>query len=357
MKLPIRPVVAGSPDYPFVAIDAPIKLDQNESSTDLPPALKARVLERMTTVAWNRYPEMHAQTLAQAIGEHDGWPASGVVVTPGSNAMIPALIQLAALRSQVLTVKPGFALYGLDARLLGVDLTEIALQADWSLDVEALLAALANAPAPASPGEPAGVLFLPQPHAPTGSLEALATLETIAAAATGWLVVIDEAYYQFAGSDARELARRHPHVVLLRTFSKAWGLAGVRVGYALAGDEMAAQLRKLVVPFGLSVLQSVAALVALEQPELMRERVAQVISERARIASALADHPRWQVIPSHGNFLLIRTPDAAQAIQGLLQHGVLVRRQDSLYGLEGCIRMTVGTPDQNDAFIAAALQL
>ncbi|PZO11780.1 MAG: histidinol-phosphate aminotransferase [Burkholderiales bacterium] len=350
MTLPIRPAVLHSPDYPFSPVNAPVKLDQNESFADFPHELKAIALQRMHDLPWHRYTDLNAEALSAAIAAHDGWAASGTVVTTGSNVLIALLIQLCALGGRVVTVKPNFALYALDAKLLGASLTEVPLRTDMSLDMDAVIASLGG-----TAGEgPHGVIYIPRPHAPTGSLCALDELERLAQACPGWLLVVDEAYHQFAPDDARELALRHAHVVLLRTFSKAWGLAGVRLGYALASDAVARQLRKLVPPFGVSLMQSVCAQVALEHPAYVQERVILTLRERERLATALQAHPTWRALPSHANFLLIRTPDAAAAHAALLTQGVLVRRQDSLPGLQGCIRVTVGTVDENSAFLRAA---
>ena len=350
MTLPIRPAVLNSPDYPFTPVNALVKLDQNESFADFPHELKAIALQRMHDLPWHRYTDLNAEALSAAIAAHDGWVASGTVVTTGSNVLIALLIQLCALGGRVVTVKPNFALYALDARLLGASLTEVPLRDDMSLDMDAVIASLGT-----SSGEgPHGVIYIPRPHAPTGSLCALDELECLALACPGWLLVVDEAYHHYAPDDARALAQRHDHVVLLRTFSKAWGLAGVRLDYALASDAVARQLRKLVPPFGVSLLQTVCAQVALEHPAYVQERVALTLRERERLTTALQAHPTWRVLPSQANFLLIRTPDAAAAHAALLAHGVLVRRQDSLHGLQGCIRVTVGTVGENSAFLGAA---
>jgi histidinol-phosphate aminotransferase len=346
MTLPIRPAVLSSPEYPFNPIDAPVKLDQNESPDDFPSELKRHVLERLQTAPWNRYTDLHSDGLCAAIGAHEEWPADGVVVTTGSNVLIPLLTQLTGLGRRVVSVKPAFALYALGARLLDVALTEVPLRPDFSLDMDGLLAALRG-------GEP-GVLFLAVPHAPTGAGASRDDIATLVDAAAGWLVVIDEAYCHFAGRDFRDLARAHPNVVLLRTFSKAWGLAGLRLGYLMASRDVAANLKKLVPPFATSVLQTVAAEVALAHPEVMRERVRRTVAERERVFAALTRHPRWTTTPSQANFLLIRTPDPAAAHAHLLARGVLLRRQDGLFGLEGCIRVTIGTPEENDRFLAAA---
>ncbi len=350
MTLPIRCAVLQSPDYPFTPVHAPVKLDQNESFADFPDALKAMALERLRHVPWHRYTDLNAEALSAAIAAHDGWAAAGTVVTTGSNVLIALLIQLCALGGRVVTVTPNFALYALDAKLLGAALTEVPLRDDMSMDMDAVMAALGS-----TAGEgPHGVVYIPRPHAPTGSLCALDELERLALACPGWLLVVDEAYHHFAPDDARELAQRHAHVVLLRTFSKAWGLAGVRLGYALASDALARQLRKLVPPFGVSLLQTVCAQVALEHPGYVQERVAFTRLERERLATALQAHTTWKALPSHANFLLIQTPDAAAAHAALLAQGVLVRRQDSLQGLRGCIRVTVGSADENNAFLRAA---
>lgn len=355
MSLPVRAAVLASPEYPFTPVDAPVKLDQNECSLDLPAALKAQVLERLATCDWNRYPDLNGESLNAAIAAHDGWSAAGTVAVTGSNVLIALLVQLAGLGARVLTSKPNFALYALDAKLLGAELIEVPLRADFTTDVPALIAHIeALRPAIADREGPAGVIFVPRPHAPTGSLCPLADIERLAQASQGWLLVVDEAYHHFAGPDALDVARRHDHVVVLRTFSKAWGLAGARLGYALASESLARQLRKLVAPFAVSVFQSVCAQVALAQPQFMRDRVADIIAERERVYSALQLHPTWKVLPSSANFLLIRTPDAAAAYASLLAGGVLVRKQDSYFGLQGCIRVTIGTRSENDAFLRAA---
>lgn len=355
MSSNIRQAVTSSPDYPFSAISAKVKLDQNESSEDFPAHLKALVLERIAAQEWNRYPDLNSEAICKAIGHHDEWAPSGVVVTTGSNVLIALLIQLTALESRVITVKPNFVLYGLDARLLGAKLTEVPLLPDFNLDVQEILKSLDDVPV--EQGKPPGVIYIPRPHAPTGTVVAIDDLERIIAHAHDWLVVIDEAYHHFSSGHTLRLAARYPNVVIIRTFSKAWGLAGVRMGYALASEDIAKQLRKLVPPFAVSIMQSVCVQVALENSTYMQQRVTRTKVERDRMTNALLEHSSWTVFPSEGNFILIRTPNASAAYTGLLKQGVLVRRQDSYFGLEGCIRVTVGTVEENDAFLQASASL
>jgi histidinol-phosphate aminotransferase len=345
----VRPVVRSAPDYPFTHYDAPVKLDQNESPHDFPPELKAKALERMAAAAWNRYPDMHAEGLRALLAEVEGWSAEGIVVTPGSNVLIHALADAAGIGQKVLTVSPAFSLYSLLGELLGERLVQVPLLDGFQLPVEQLQAELREGP---------GLVYLAEPHAPTGVLHDLESVRAIVqAAGPQWLVVLDEAYYQFAGRDHKDLVLERENVLILRTMSKAWGLGGIRVGYALARPELAAQVRKLVLPFNLSTLAGEVARVALENPGYAQERAAVTVRERERVFAALREHPTWEVYPSSANYLLVRTPNAPAAWRALLDRGVLVRRQDSYPGLQGCLRVTIGTPEENDAFLAAAKEI
>ncbi|WP_027482627.1 aminotransferase class I/II-fold pyridoxal phosphate-dependent enzyme, partial [Deinococcus pimensis] len=160
----VRSEVRRTPAYPFTPIDAPVKLDQNESAYDFPEELKRLAVERALTRPWNRYPDIHTDTLAAAIARFEDWDPEGVVVTPGSNVIIKLLTEMAGIGQTVLTVKPTFAVYELEASMLGADLREVSLEEDFSLPVAGLTAQLAA-------GGP-GVFYLTQPHAPTGHLDA-----------------------------------------------------------------------------------------------------------------------------------------------------------------------------------------
>jgi len=340
----VRPEVLALPAYRFQPHLAVVKLDQNESPDDLPAGLRAAALDRLRRSEWHRYPALHADDLAAGLGARHGWAADGVVVAGGSNVLIQALVVLSGLGRRVLTLTPTFQLYGLQARLLGAELHEVALGPDHAFPAEAVAAALGH-------GE--GVAFLPAPLAPTGNAVDPTALRRVAAAAgEGWTVVIDEAYGEFAGVDHGGLAAEHPRVVRLRTLSKAFGLAGARVGFALAHPELATELRKVVLPFSVSALQLAVAGAALDAPELVDERVRTIVAERERVATALRERG-VRVVPSVTNFLLITVADPAATHRALLEYGVLVRRQDHLPGLTGALRVTIGRSDENDAFLRA----
>lgn len=339
-----KPHLANVADYPYEKHDARIKLDQNESPDDLPPELKRRALERLAALPWNRYPEIHAHEVRAAVARHEGWPEAGVVLAPGSNMLVLAL---ASGARTVLDLAPSFTYYKGGADAAGTPYRRIPLGEGFALPTDALLAAM--------DGDP-GVLFLPNPHAPTGRLFETGEVQRLAerAGARGWLLVVDEAYQAFAGSDARPLARGNPNVAILRTFSKAWRLGGIRAGYLLGAPEVAKVVRALVPPFCLPAHTGAILLTALESPGYVAELAERIRKGRAQLLEGLASHPTWKVYPSAANYVLVRTPDAKAAFEHLLARGVLVRRQDHYLGLEGCLRVTVGTPEENAAFLAAA---
>jgi len=348
-----KPHLAAVADYPYAKYEASIKLDQNESPEDFPAELKARALARLEKLAWNRYPELHAEDVRAAVARHEEWPPDGVVLSPGSNLLVLALAQAARA---VLDTVPSFPYYKGAAVAAGTPHRAVALSAGrealpredgFTLPRDALLAAMNDSP---------GVLFLPNPHGPTGALFAGADVEALAvrAAEKGWLLVVDEAYHAFAGTDARPLARANPNVAVLRTFSKSWALGGIRAGYLLASSRVAAVARALVPPFCLPAHTGAILLTALEAPGYVARLVSRIRAERTRVLAALATHTSWKALPTASNFFLVRTPDAQAAHAHLLSHGILVRRQDHYPGLAGCVRVSVGAPAENDAFLAAA---
>jgi histidinol-phosphate aminotransferase len=340
-----KPHLAQVADYPYSKSDARVKLDQNESPEDFPPALKARALERLAAVSWNRYPELHAEDVRAAVARHEGWSEEGVVLSPGSNLMVLALVEAAA---SVIDTQPAFPYYKGAAVASATPYRPVPLGKDFALPVDALLAALDAGP---------GVLFIPNPHGPTGKLFEMADLERLGhrARERDALLVVDEAYHAFSGTDARPLARANPNVAVLRTFSKSWALGGVRAGYLLASPKVAAVAKALLPPFCIPATTGAILLTALESPGYVAPLAARLRAERDRLFAALSKHPQWRPYPSASNFILVRTPDAKAAHAKLLAAGILVRRQDHYAGLEGCIRISVGTPAENDALIAAAL--
>ena len=342
----LRDALQNVPAYHFSAKEATVKLDQNESPYDLPDELKAKVLSTVAQTAFNRYPELDARSLKTKLAERYAWTNEGVVVTGGSNVLIQAFVMAAGLGQQVLSVTPTFSVYPLQAQLQGADLVEAPLGEDFSLPLAGLLDKLEQG---------RGVFFLANPAAPTGNVFSEEALEQLAqASAQNWLMVVDEAYYQFSGTDALGLVKRHSHVASIRTFSKAFGLGGVRLGFGLMQPRLAEQLQKTVMPFSVSALQLETAKVVLDAPDFVESRVQEALREREKLFRALERLPNVTPFPSSTNFILFKVPDASAFYEQLLARGILIRRQDHLPGLTGCLRVSVGTPQENQLFVEAA---
>ena len=340
-----KPHLADVADYPYVKVDARIKLDQNESPEDFPEALKQRALERLASLPWNRYPDLGGEEVRAALARHEDWPEKGIVLSAGSNLLILALCSAA---NRVLDTAPAFPYYKGGAVAAGTPWEAVPLLDGFALPLEGLLAKM-------EPSRP-GVLFLPNPHGPTGKLFERDDVERLADCAreTGWILIVDEAYQAFAGTDYRSLARANPSVGVLRTFSKSWSLGGIRAGYLLASPRVAAVAAALLPPFRIPAHTAAILLTALEKPSYVGPMCARIREERDRLYAALTKHPRWRPFPSAANYILVRTADAKAAYDHLLARGILIRRQDHYRGLEGCIRVSVGSPAENDAFLAAA---
>jgi len=342
----IRASVRALARYQFTPRASSVKLDQNEGPFDLPEGVREAALERLRDAAWHRYPELHPRSLEEAIAARYDWDPDGVVVSNGSNVLLQALVIVAGIGQSVLTVAPSFAVYGMQARLLGAELVEVPLEgAGFALPVDGLRAAMAGR---------RGIAFLPNPAAPTGNVHARRELSAVLESGRDdWLVALDEAYGEFAGTDHRDLVAAFPHAISVRTFSKAFGLAGARVGYALTSADLAAEVRKGLLPFSFSSLQAAVALAALQNPAYVEERVLQARAERERLVAGLASLPGVEPLPSQTNFVLFRVQDADAVYRGLLERDIAVRRQDHLAGLDGCLRVTAGAPVETDAFLEA----
>ncbi|MCA9836672.1 MAG: histidinol-phosphate transaminase [Trueperaceae bacterium] len=345
----LRPQLDLVPAYHFTEQSCTIKLDQNESPFELPDHLQEALFERLKGVALNRYPELNAHSLRKHLAEYLNWSPDGMVISGGSNILIQALVVAAGLGQQVLTVKPSFSVYSLEANILGTDLVEIPLEEDFSLPKNQLIERLKRGK---------GVFFLANPAAPTANLfEKADIIELAEAAKDNWLMVIDEAYHQFSKTDYSFLIKDYPHIVCLRTFSKAFGLGGVRLGYALMADKVAEQVQKTVLPFSISGLQLAIGEFMLEHQDLIRQNLELILQERERLYQNLGQIKKIKAYPSQANFFLLRVPDAASLYKGMLEHSICIRRQDHLPLLEGCVRVSVGKPEENDAFLSALSKL
>lgn len=344
----IRPAVRQQKPYVVGGVEHPeVKLNQNESPFDLPADLKREIVEGFMEIPFNRYPSEQPDELARAFAEYVGWMPDGVLVGNGSNELSYTLgLTMIERGTPVVLPRPMFALYTTVVRLYEGDLIEIPPRSDLSFDADAILRAVLDR-------DPA-LTVLATPNNPTGLAMTFDEVETIVEAADGF-VVVDEAYVEFTDEpSALELLRRHPNVILLRTLSKAWGLAGLRLGFLLARPEVVAEIMKARLPFMVDRLAQSTALALLRRPELLTERAQLLKASRIELAASLESMDGVDVLPSQSNFVLFRTKvEPSEMMNRLAEAGVLVRNMGGYPELKGLLRVNAGTEAENNAFRVA----
>lgn len=324
---------------------AAVKLNQNESPLDWPAELKADVMARVAAKPWNRYPPVDSEVLRQALAAAIGVTDTMIAVTNGSNEAILALVETFASGRRVVLPTPGYSMARPLSVVGGATVDAILLRPDFSLDLPAMVRAIDR------PDQP--LVFIASPNNPTGNAFARVALEAILDAAQG-VVVVDEAYVNFAKESLVSGLDRYPNLAILRTASKAFALAGARVGWIVANEPIIGAVRKALPPYNLNVFAQEAALVALARPDLVDAAVTRIIRERTRLNDALGELDGVQPYSSQTNFVLFRTElEAPVVFERLLEGGVLVRDVSSSPLLERCLRVTVGTSAENDQFLDA----
>src|SRR5882757_511093 len=326
-----------------------IKLDAMENPYALPVELAHALGERLSRVALNRYPPADPAQFKLDLARVIGLPVGrALMLGNGSDELIHLMIQACARhegdRAIVLAPTPGFVMVETFARLDGCRFVGVPLKPDFALDTEAMLAAIdAHRPA---------LVFIAYPNNPTGNLFARGDLEAVLDRAGG-LVVIDEAYLPFAQDTWLPQLADRPRLVVLRTLSKL-GLAGIRLGYACADPRLIEQFDKVRPPYNVGVLTLATADFLLAHLPILDAQAAVIRTERERLLGSLRAHGAVTAYDSAANFVLFRVAEAARLCSGLRGRGILIKDvsgSDPL--LAGCLRVTVGTPHENDAFVQA----
>jgi histidinol-phosphate aminotransferase len=342
----LRADVQGMHGYAVQPSAGLVKVDTMENPFRLPPALRRQLGERLADVALNRYPAERGDVLRAELAKHANMPEGcDIMLGNGSDELISLLTLAADVPGNVVMAPlPGFVMYEMSAKLQGLKFVGVPLTPDFELDGPAMLAAVRE-------HQPA-LLYIAYPNNPTANLWNDDVVDAIIEAAPG-LVVIDEAYQPFAARDSLARLRRHEHVVLMRTMSK-FGLAGVRIGYMMGRQPLIAEVDKLRPPFNISVLNCEAALFALEHVDEYAKQAATIRAEREKLADAMKLLPGVRPFPSEANMILARVPDAKRVFEGMRARGVLVKNVSGLHPLlANCIRITIGTPDENPQTLAA----
>lgn len=333
----IRTDLADIPTYvPGKRFDDAVKLSSNEVATR--PLIAAVQAMAEAASQANRYPDMGAVALRESLAGHLELDIEQIAVGCGSSALCQQLVQIAAgPGDEIIFPWRSFEAYPIFAQVVGATPVAIPLTEDGRHDLAAMAAAIT---------ERTRVIFLCNPNNPSGELLTSAEFEDfLSRVPADVLVGLDEAYIEYVRSEDTPLAPeaivRYPNLIGLRTFSKAYGLAGVRVGYAFGAPEIIAALNKVAIPFAVNVVAQAGAVASLAAADELLERTEVIVEERARVADAVGARP------SEANFIWLPTANAAPIAQALMAENVLVRAFP-----EG-LRVTVSTPADNDVFLTA----
>lgn len=358
----VTPSLIEAAPYKIDTPEVAIKLDQNESPWDLPVGLKEKVLKKLVARSWNRYPSAFADDLGAKVARYIGVQESSVLLGPGSNYLVSLVLSVFAKgatrvgsAAKVVIARPSFPLYESHCRYEGIPYEIWPLDEALEYDTR-LLPKLTDG----------SLVVFASPNNPVGNVLPKAELKQLLTQNPKTLFVADEAYFEYAKDPYTDLLAQHANLLLLRTFSKTMGAAGVRIGYVVGHQEYLGLLRKLRLPYLLNHFSLACAEVLLDDTE-MQEHLSKVhmnaVRQRAGVADALGkigETSGFYVKPSEANFLLLRWSDQARAqktYKGLIQAGILVRDISGNPGLSGCLRITLGNEQENTALIQAMQRL
>jgi histidinol dehydrogenase len=344
--LKIKPAVRAITAYTLAPHRAGIKINQNENPFDMPREIKDEVARRTIGRAWSRYPDFVPRSLVERLAAFAGWEPEGTLAGNGSNELIQATLMVTVgAGARVLIPEPTFTLYRQVVTVLGGEVISVPLTTELQFDVEAI--------GERATRERADVIILCSPNNPTGCRIGEGDLARLAGG-FGGLVVVDEAYHEFSNRTVVPLLRDLPNLVVLRTFSKAMAMAGLRVGYLLARAELAREIHKATLPYNLNFFSATAAEVACERYDLLRPQIEKIISERERLRAAMASIPGLWPAPSSANFLIARSRlEPGTLFRELLARDILIRDVSRYPMLSSYFRVSVGSPYENDRLIYA----
>jgi len=339
----VRPEILALKAYHVPSSEGMVKLDAMENPYALPDELRDELARSLAGVALNRYPEPTPQKLIDALASRMHVPRGmRLLLGNGSDELITMVITALARPDAVsMFPSPSFVMYGMSSTFAGMRPVAVPLREDYTFDADAFVARMQ--------AEKPAVVFLAYPNNPTGFLYPEADIEKVIRACGG-VVVLDEAYHAFAGKSFMPRLAEFDNLVVIRTMSKL-GLAGIRLGYLAARPEWVEQFDKVRPPYNVGVLTQATALFLLDKLDVLEKQAARIRADRESLAGSLKALKGVTVFPSQANFILIRVPDADRTFAALKEQKVLVKNLHP--GLRGCLRITVGTPDENRILLTA----
>ena len=347
----IKPDVRGLKAYSLSADRASIKINQNENPWGAPERIRHETLAQMDARPWSRYPDFVPVKLQQRLADFANWTAEGVIAGNGSNELIQAVLMVTiSAGKRVLICEPTFALYRQITTVLGGEIIVVPMKSDLTIDASGIGDAVRRF----SPD----VTIICSPNNPTGQTIADEDLAGLLRTTSG-LVVIDEAYHEFAAHSVAPLLGEHENLIVLRTFSKAMALAGLRIGYLLASPVLTKEIRKALLPYNLNTFSQTAAEVAIDNYDReLRPLVTRIVDERDRLFDELSQVKGLEPLPSKANFMIVRSSINPKSVfEELLRRDILVRDVSGYPMLQRYFRVTVGRTDENDRLLAALREI
>ncbi len=345
-----RPDLGLREGYHSPQVPVEVRLNTNESPFPPPPEWLDALLAEASDIAYNRYPDRSALALRSELAKWHHVHPEQVFAANGSNEVLQSIcLAYGGAGRKAAMFEPTYALHSHIAHLTGTEVLQGQRRPDFTLDVGAAVNLIEE--------ERPSIVFLCSPNNPTGLVEDAGTVASVVGSSPA-LTVVDEAYGQFSSWSALELVGEEVPLVVVRTYSKTWSMAAVRLGYLIGPPEIVKVLERVALPYHLDALKQAAGRLALRFSTQMEQRVASIIAERDRVVGELSKMP-VKVWPSQANFVLWRPlrRSGEQVWHGLVQRSVLVRDTSSWAGLEGCLRTTIGARDENDRFLSALAEV
>ena len=344
VKKRVKDAVKELQAYSVPHIDCSIKLDGNESPFSLPVDLKDKLSQALVEVDINRYPDPEADAIREKMAQAEGLSKDWVLFGNGSDELIGILISACTGSSgKVLFPVPTFSMYGLTALSLSAQTIEIPLDDDFDIDLDTTLEHIKSS-------DP-DIIFVASPNNPTGNAFSEDRIKAIIESAEG-IVVVDEAYSDFNGYTFMPALKEHDNLVIIRTLSKV-GFAGLRLGMLFAHPALVDELNKVRYPYNINSLTQAATELVLENHEFVSESIQLIVRERDRVFSELRGLSGLELYPSDANFIFFRVPDAEKVFLELIERDILIRNFNRPGRLKNCMRVTIGTPDENNSLISA----